>query len=102
MQSHDPIAAIKGAVIINTYTLTSMGREDKALKRCEDFAPCHVNGKLVDLATKDIIAMHYLPAHRGVEITDKIADGSQTGISQQANNRLPAQMAILVKLFSSL
>ncbi len=101
MHSHDPFAAVKGADIIYTKTWTSMGREDNAIKHSEDFAPYHVNEKLVDFAANDVIAMHCLPAHHGVEIPNEIADGSHTEISQQAENRLHAQKAILAKLFSS-
>ncbi len=101
-QTRDPIAAVQGADILYTDTWTSMGQEDEVQKRREVFAPFQVNGELVDLATDDVIVMHCLPAHRGEEITDEVADGSHSVLFQQAENRLHAQKAILVKLLSSL
>ena len=100
-QIRDPIAAVKGADVIYTDTWTSMGQEDEAQKRRDVFAPYQVNERVVDLATKDVIVMHCLPAHRGEEITDEVADGPHSVLFQQAENRLHAQKAILVKLLSS-
>jgi ornithine carbamoyltransferase len=57
-----------------------------------------VNTQLVAQAEKHTIVMHDLPAYRGKEITDDVADGSQSVIFAQAENRLHAQKAILVTL----
>jgi ornithine carbamoyltransferase len=100
-QTRDPIAAVQGADVIYTDTWTSMGQEEEAQKRREIFAPYQVTEKLVDSATKDAIVMHCLPAHRGEEITDEVADGPHSVLFQQAENRLHAQKAILVKLLPS-
>jgi ornithine carbamoyltransferase len=62
------------------------------------FAPFQVNASLVSEASPDAIVMHCLPAHRGQEITDEVADGSHSVLFPQAHNRLHAQKAILLKL----
>jgi ornithine carbamoyltransferase len=51
-------------------------------------------------AGKDTIVMHDLPAYRGKEIIDSVADGKQSVIFKQAENRLHAQKAILVQLMA--
>ena len=94
----DPHAAVKNAHVIYTDTWTSMGQEAEAEKRKVVFPPYQVNQKLVSEADKDVIVMHCLPAHRGQELTDEVADGDHSVIFPQAHNRLHAQKAILVKL----
>ncbi|HOW91101.1 MAG TPA: ornithine carbamoyltransferase [Anaerolineaceae bacterium] len=94
----DPHEAVKNAHVIYTDTWTSMGQEEEAEKRMAVFPPYQVNQKLVSEADKDVIVMHCLPAHRGQELTDEVADGSHSVIFPQAHNRLHAQKAILAKL----
>jgi ornithine carbamoyltransferase len=96
----DPQLAVKGVDVIYTDTWTSMGQEEETEKRKKVFPPYQVNSKLVDLASKDVIVMHCLPAHRGQEITDEVADSPHSMLFPQAHNRLHAQKAILVKLLS--
>ncbi|MFQ3534981.1 MAG: ornithine carbamoyltransferase [Aggregatilineales bacterium] len=97
----DPCAAVEGADCIYTDTWTSMGQEAEAEVRRQIFPPYQVNANLVRLAAKHVVIMHCLPAHRGEEITDEVADGAHSLIFQQAANRLHAQKAILVRLLSS-
>jgi ornithine carbamoyltransferase len=59
-----------------------------------------VNAKLLQQARKDAMVMHCLPAHRGQEITDEVADGPQSALWDQAENRMHAQKAILAKLLA--
>ncbi|MGA9191893.1 MAG: ornithine carbamoyltransferase [Anaerolineales bacterium] len=99
-QVHDPQAAVEGAHVIYTDTWVSMGQEEEAEHRKQVFPPFQVNEALVDLADSSAIVMHCLPAHRGEEITDQVADGSHSVIFQQAENRLHAQKAILATLLS--
>lgn len=94
----DPHEAVKGAHVIYTDTWTSMGQEAETEKRKVVFPPYQVNAKLVSEADKDVIVMHCLPAHRGQELTDDVADGEHSVIFPQAHNRLHAQKAILVQL----
>jgi ornithine carbamoyltransferase len=93
----DPHEAVKRAHVIYTDTWTSMGQEAETEKRKKIFPPYQVNKQLVSEANPDVIIMHCLPAHRGQEITDEVADGSHSVIFQQAHNRLHAQKAILVR-----
>jgi len=91
----DPHEAVRGSHVIYTDTWTSMGQEEEAKKREQVFPPFQVNQKLVSEADKDVIVMHCLPAHRGQEITDEVADGNHSRLFPQAHNRLHAQKAIV-------
>ncbi|TAK11829.1 MAG: ornithine carbamoyltransferase [Anaerolineae bacterium] len=94
----DSHAAVKNADVIYTDTWTSMGQEEESKKREAVFPPYQVNAKLVGEANKRAIVLHCLPAHRGQEITDEVADGPHSRLFPQAHNRLHAQKAILAKL----
>ena len=94
----NPHEAVRGADVIYTDTWTSMGQEAEAKKREQVFPPYQVNEKLLSEAGPKAIVMHCLPAHRGLEITDEVADGPHSVIFQQAHNRMHAQKAILVEL----
>ncbi len=94
----DPHEAVKGAQVIYTDTWTSMGQEEEAARREKVFPPYQVNATLVAEATPEVIVMHCLPAHRGQEITDKVADGPHSRLFPQAHNRLHAQKAIVAQL----
>jgi len=96
----DPNEAVKDTHVIYTDTWTSMGQEAETKKREEVFPPFQVNEKLVAMARKDVIVLHCLPAHRGQEITDPVADGPRSRLFPQAHNRLHAQKAILVELLA--
>lgn len=97
---HDPIAAVTGADVIYTDVWTSMGQEAEAQKRLAVFPPYQINEKLVSQAKDDVIVMHCLPAHRGEEITDAVADGPHSALFPQAENRLHAQKGILALLMA--
>ena len=94
----DPIEAVKDTDVVYSDTWTSMGQEAETKKREIIFPPYQVNAKIMGYAKPSAIFMHCLPAHRGQEVTDDVADGPQSVIFQQAHNRLHAQKAILVKL----
>lgn len=95
----DPHEAVKKADVIYTDTWTSMGQEAESKKRELVFPPYQVNEKLVSEANAGAIVLHCLPAHRGQEITDPVADGKHSRLFPQAHNRLHAQKAILAHLF---
>ena len=94
----DPREAVQGAHVIYTDTWTSMGQEAEAAVREQHFALYQVNEDLVNAADPKAIVMHCLPAHRGQEITDEVADGPHSRLFPQAENRMHAQKAILVKV----
>ncbi|MBC8504590.1 MAG: ornithine carbamoyltransferase [Anaerolineales bacterium] len=95
---NDAAEAVNDADVIYTDTWTSMGKEEETKKRQQVFPPFQVNDALVADAKDNVIVMHCLPAHRGEEITDPVADGPHSRLFPQAHNRLHAQKAILVKL----
>ena len=94
----DPEVAAEGADVIYTDTWTSMGQEEEAKKRERVFPPYQVNQDLVMLAKPNSIVMHCLPAHRGQEITNEVADGPHSRLFVQAENRMHAQKSIIVDL----
>jgi ornithine carbamoyltransferase len=97
----DPSRAVDQTDVIYTDVWTSMGQEEETAERLKVFPPYQINQKLISQAKADVLVMHCLPAHRGEEITDEVADGPNSVVFQQAENRLHAQKAILVKLLSN-
>jgi len=96
--TNDPRRAVRDADVIYTDVWTSMGQEAEAEQRLKVFPPYQVNSELVAQARPEVIVMHCLPAHRGQEITDEVADGPHSVLFDQAENRMHAQKAILVSL----
>ncbi len=94
----DPKVAAKDADIIYTDVWVSMGDEAEQEKRLKDFARYQVNTELLRAAKPDVIVMHCLPARRGLEITDEVMDGPNSVIFDEAENRLHAQKALILKL----
>jgi len=89
-----PEKAVKGVDIIYTDTWISMGQEKEAGKRRKAFRSYQVNTKILNLAKREAVVMHCLPARRGEEITDDVIDGKHSLIFDQAQNRLHTQKAI--------
>jgi ornithine carbamoyltransferase len=77
-----------------------MGQEGEKQKRQADFAGFQVNADLVKSAPENAKIMHCLPAYRGMEITDEIAESPNSIMFDQAENRLHFQRALLKKLMS--
>ncbi|HET6374102.1 MAG TPA: ornithine carbamoyltransferase [Candidatus Polarisedimenticolia bacterium] len=94
----DPAQAVKDAQFVYTDVWASMGQEDQAESRRKIFAPYQVNRELMSKAGTDPFFLHCLPAHRGEEVTDDVADSPRSLIFEQAENRLHLQKAILVLL----
>jgi ornithine carbamoyltransferase len=98
----DPKNAVNKADVVYTDTWTSMGQEKEKTKRIFDFWEYQVNSSLIRHASKDVLVMHCLPAHRGEEITDEALDGKQSVVNDQAENRLHIQKAIMAKLIGKM
>jgi ornithine carbamoyltransferase len=75
-----------------------MGDEAASAQRLRAFSKYRIDGKVLDTAKDDVIVLHCLPAHRGQEITDEVMDGPHSAVFEQAENRLHAQKALLLKL----
>ncbi|MGI6623350.1 MAG: ornithine carbamoyltransferase [Clostridiaceae bacterium] len=95
---YDPYEAVNNADVVYTDTWVSMGMESEKEKRVETFMPYQVNKELMSKAKPDAIFMHCLPAYRGYEVTAEVIDGPQSVVFDEAENRLHAQKAVLVKL----
>jgi ornithine carbamoyltransferase len=95
---NDPSQAVRGADVVYTDVWTSMGQEKEAQERQERFQGFQVNADLLAQAKSDVLFMHCLPAHRGQEVTDQVADSPNSIIFDQAENRLHAQKAVLAVL----
>lgn len=91
----DPVAAVKNADIVYTDVWASMGQEQEAQERKKKFARYQVNPKLVKNAKDDYLFMHCLPAHRGEEVVNEVADSANSVIFDEAENRLHVQKAIM-------
>jgi ornithine carbamoyltransferase len=72
-----------------------MGQEEEQQQRLRDFSGFQVNKALMDLANKDALFMHCLPAHRGEEVTAEVIDNPDSVVWDEAENRLHAQKALL-------
>ncbi|RBQ25566.1 MAG: Ornithine carbamoyltransferase [Methanocorpusculum sp. MCE] len=96
----DPVRAVSDAHAIYTDTWISMGEEDIKETKLKDFVGYQLDTALLEKAATDGLVLHCLPAHRGEEITDEVIDSMQSGVWDQAENRLHAQKAILVRLMT--
>ena len=94
----DPAAAVAGASCVYTDVWASMGQEAEAQERLAAFAGFTVDQALMARARPEAVFLHCLPAHRGEEVAAAVADGPQSRIFDQAENRLHVQKAILLWL----
>jgi ornithine carbamoyltransferase len=93
--SNNPKEAVKGADAIYTDVWASMGKEKEQEERVKIMKPYQVNRDLVRLAKEDYFFMHCLPAHRGEEVTNEVADSRNSVIFDQAENRMHTQKALM-------
>ena len=93
--THNPLEAAKDADLIVTDVWASMGQEDEEDERKKIFKSLQVNKNVINVANKNAIFMHCLPAHRGEEVTSEVLDSKSSVVWQEAENRLHAQKALL-------
>ena len=98
--TQDPIGAVRDADVVYTDVWTSMGQEAEQATRLAVFPLYQINAALVRHAGPEALVMHCLPAHRGEEITDEVADGPQSVLFDQAENRLHAEKAIVAQFLA--
>jgi ornithine carbamoyltransferase len=91
-------ACTSNADVVATDTWVSMGNEAEKDKRIKDFQGFTVDEDLIELAKPDAIFIHCLPAYYGYEVTKEVAHGPQSVIFDEAENRMWAQIAIMVTL----
>jgi ornithine carbamoyltransferase len=96
----DPKEAVEGVDVVNTDVWTSMGQEEETAAREKAFAGYHVDNALMSRAADQAIFLHCLPAHRGEEVADEVIEGPQSRVFDEAENRLHAQKAIMVRLMA--
>lgn len=92
-----PLQAAKDADVVITDVWTSMGQEEERAAREAAFKGYCVNEELMAQAKPDAMVQHCLPAHRGEEITEEVFEANAKYIFEEAENRLHAQKAVLVK-----
>ena len=91
-------AAAKDADVLYTDVWASMGQEEEKAEREKVFRGYCIDADLMSVAKPDAMVLHCLPAHRGEEITDEVFEAHANDIFDEAENRLHAQKAVLVKL----
>ncbi len=99
--TNSPAQAAKDADVLITDVWASMGQEGEAEKRKKAFAGYQINDDLMAVAHSDAMVLHCLPAHREEEITDKVFEAHANEIFEEAENRLHAQKAVMVKLMEN-
>jgi ornithine carbamoyltransferase len=97
----DPERAVKDADAVYTDVWVSMGEEEEREKRLRAFQGYAITRELMSSAADRAIVLHCLPAHRGEEISDEVMEGPSSAVWDQAENRLHAQKALLVRLLGA-
>ena len=96
--SEDIFACAKDADVVYTDVWASMGQEEEKAEREKIFKNYQINDEVMAAAKPDAMVLHCLPAHREEEITAKVFEAHANEIFDEAENRLHAQKAVLVKL----
>ena len=97
---NDPVQAAADADVLYTDVWASMGQEGEAEKRKQIFKGYQINDDVMASAKSDAMVLHCLPAHREEEITAKVFEQHANEIFDEAENRLHAQKAVMVRLMA--
>ena len=98
--SRNPREAVRGANAVYTDVWASMGQEAETEDRATVFSDYQVDSALMELAGREALFMHCLPAHRGYEVAPQVIDSPQSVVYDQAENRLHVQKALLLLLMA--
>ncbi len=98
--TEDVMEAAKGADALYTDVWASMGQEEEFNERAKVFKNYQINSELMKVANEGAMVLHCLPAHRGEEITAEVIEQHADEIFEEAENRLHAQKAVMVKLMA--
>ena len=96
----DVLKAAEGADVLYTDVWASMGQEGEAEERKKIFKGYQINAEVMNVANDKAMVQHCLPAHRGEEITEEVFEAHANELFDEAENRLHAQKAVLVKCLS--
>jgi ornithine carbamoyltransferase len=94
----DDLSAVANADVVATDTWISYWYEQERQRRLKDFKDYTITGEIMGMANPDAIFMHCMPIYYGEEVTKDVAHGRQSVIIDEAENRMWAQMALLLKL----
>ena len=100
MMTENILEAAQNSDVLFTDVWASMGQEDEAAERHRIFTGYQINAEVMDAANKGAMVQHCLPAHRGEEITEDVFEAHADEIFEEAENRLHAQKAVMVKLMA--
>jgi len=100
MMTENILEAAQNSDVLFTDVWASMGQEDEAAERRRIFTGYQINAQVMDAANKGAMVQHCLPAHRGEEITEDVFEAHSDEIFEEAENRLHAQKAVMVKLMA--
>ncbi len=98
--SENVLEAANGSDVLFTDVWASMGQEEEAEARKKIFKGYQINDAVIDVCSKNVMVQHCLPAHRGEEITAEVFEAHADEIFEEAENRLHAQKAVMVKLMA--
>ncbi|MDO4743335.1 MAG: ornithine carbamoyltransferase, partial [bacterium] len=98
--TRDPMVAAKSADVVITDVWASMGQEEEKAIREAVFKSFKIDDQLMSVAKQDAMVLHCLPAHREEEISADVFEAHAKEIFEEAENRLHAQKAVMVKLMS--